>query len=147
MPARAAVKNPMRTGTRNNSESGDQTVPFNGGEPTTPISQAREALAALARGDITDNATTFANALAQTLYQYLEDRLVLSERNMDAAREVCTQAQIAESVVENLIDILTKCDYHRFAPVPLSSDERNSLITRADGVINDIENHQGAHAT
>ena len=112
-----------------------------------PISQAREALAALARGDTTDNATTFANALAQTLYQYLEDRLVLSERNMDAAREVCTQAQIAESVVENLIDILTKCDYHRFAPVPLSSDERNSLITRADGVINDIENLQGDHNT
>ncbi len=147
MPARAAVKKPMRTGTRNSSESGDQTVPFDGGEPTAPISQAREALAALAHGDTTNNATTFANALAQTLYQYLEDTLVLSERNMDAAREVCTQAQIAESVVEDLIDILTKCDYHRFAPVPLSSDERNSLITRADGVINDIENHQGAHAT
>ena len=147
MPTRAAVKKPMGTGTRNSSESGDQKGQAAEGGPVTPVSQAREALAALARGDTTDNATTFANALAQTLYQYLEDTLVLSERNMDAAREVCTQAQIAESVVEDLIDILTKCDYHRFAPVPLSSDERNSLITRADGVINDIENHQSAHAT
>ena len=147
MPTRAAVKNLMGTSTRNSSESEDQTVPFDGDEPTTPISQAHDALAALARGGTTDNATTFANALAQTLYQYLEDTFALSERNMDAAREVCTQAQIAESVVEDLIDILTKCDYHRFAPVPLSSDERNNLITRADGVINDIENHQDAHAT
>ena len=147
MPTRAAVKDPMGTGTRNNNKSGDQKGQAAEGGPVTPVSHAREALAALARGDTTDNATTFANALAQTLYQYLEDTLVLSERNMDAAREVCTQAQIAESVVEDLIDILTKCDYHRFAPVPLNSDERNSLITRADGVINDIENHQNAHAT
>ena len=147
MPARAAVKKPMGTGTRNSSESGDQKAQAAEEGPGTPVSHARDALAALARGDTTDNATTFANALAQTLYQYLEGTLVLSERNMDAAREVCTQAQIAESVVEELVDILTKCDYHRFAPVPLSSDERNSLITRADGVINDIENHQDAHAT
>ena len=147
MPTRAAVKNRMGTGTRNGSESEDQKVQAAEGGPVTPVSHAREALAALARGDTTDTATTFANALAQTLYEYLEGTLGLSERNMDAAREVCTQAQIAESVVEDLIDLLTKCDYHRFAPVPLSSDERNSLITRADGVINDIENHQGAHAT
>ena len=147
MPTRAVVKNPMGTGTRNSSESGDQTGQSAEGGPVTPVSHAREALAALARGDTTDNATTFANALAQTLYQYFEGTLGLSERNIDAAREVCTQAQIAESVVEDLVDILTKCDYHRFAPVPLSSDERNSLITRADGVINNIENHQDAHTT
>ena len=146
IPTRASVSSPTKTGARDSDGTEKQKEQSVESEPITPISQAREALAALARGDTTDNATTFANALAQTLYQYLEDTLVLSERNVDTVREVCTQAQIAESVVEDLIDILTKCDYHRFAPVPLNSDERNSLITRADGVINDIENHQDAHA-
>ncbi|MDD9975347.1 MAG: BatD family protein [Candidatus Poribacteria bacterium] len=140
-PAKTQVSTPAGTNTLDGRGSRKQKVQPAEGDPITPVSHAREALAALARGDATDNATTFANALAQTLYQYLEDTLVLSERNMDTAREVCTQAQIAESVVEDLIDILTKCDYHRFAPVPLSSDERNSLITSAEGVINDIENH------
>ena len=140
-PAKTQVSTPAGTNTLDGRGSRKQKVQPAEGDPITPVSHAREALAALARGDATDNATTFANALAQTLYQYLEDTLVLSERNMDTAREVCTQAQIAESVVEDLIDILTKCDYHRFAPVPLSSDERNNLITRAEGVINDIENH------
>ncbi|MDE0468065.1 MAG: BatD family protein [Candidatus Poribacteria bacterium] len=140
-PAKTQVSTAAGTSTLDSRGSKKQKVQPAEGDPVTPVSHAREALAALARGDATGNATTFANALAQTLYQYLEDTLALSERNMDTAREVCTQAQIAESVVEDLIDILTKCDYHRFAPVPLSSDERNSLITRTEGVINDIENH------
>lgn len=140
-PAKTQGSTPAGTNTLDGRGSRKQKVQPAEGDPITPVSHAREALAALARGDATDNATTFANALAQTLYQYLEDTLVLSERNMDTAREVCTQAQIAESVVEDLIDILTKCDYHRFAPVPLSSDERNSLITSAEGVINYIESH------
>ena len=142
MPTKTQVSTSAGTSTRDSRGSRKQKVQPAEGEPATPVSHAREALTALAPEGTTDNATTFANALAQTLYQYLEDTLVLSERNIDTARKVCTQAQIAESVVEELIDILTKCDYHRFAPVPLSSDERNSLITRADGVINDIENHR-----
>ncbi len=141
MPTKTQISTSAGTSTRESRGSRKQKVQPAEEEPATPVLHAREALAALAHGDTTDNATTFANALAQTLYQYLEDTLVLSERNMDTAREACTQAQITESVVEELVDILTKCDYHRFAPVPLSSDEQNSLITRADGVINDIENH------
>ena len=114
-------------------------------EPVTPVSQAREALAALTHSDTTENATSFANALAQTLYQYLEDTLSLSQRSIDAARAVCTDAQISESILEEIVDLLTKCDYHRFAPVPLSANERGTLITRADAVINDIETLQNTH--
>ena len=114
-------------------------------EPVTPASQAREALVALTYSDTTENATSFANTLAQTLYQYLEDTLTLSQRSIDAARAVCTHAQISEPILEELVDLLTKCDYHRFAPVPLSANERGALITRAEGIINDIENHQNTH--
>lgn len=114
-------------------------------EPVTSASHAREALAALVNSDTTENATTFANALAHTLYQHLEDIFELSQRNIDTAREVCTHAGISEPILGELIDLLTKCDYHRFAPVPLSVDERNTLIARAETVINEIENLQDTH--
>ena len=116
-------------------------------EPITPISQAREALGQLINSDTTENATTFANALAHVLYQYLEGTFGVSQRNIDTAREVCANAGIPKPILDELIDLLTKCDYHRFAPVSLSTGERNTLIARAEGVINDIENLQNTHDT
>ena len=116
-------------------------------ETVTPASQAREALAALANSDTTENATTFANALAHTLYQHLEDIFGLSQRNIDIARGVCTHAGISEPILGELVDLLTKCDYHRFAPVPLPVDERNTLIARADAIISNIENLQNTQDT
>ena len=116
-------------------------------EPITPASQARDALGLLIDSDTTENATTFANALAQVLHQYFEDTLGLPQRNIDTAREVCANAGIPKPILDALIDLLTKCDYHRFAPVPLSADERNTLIARAERVINDIENLQNTQDT
>ena len=107
-------------------------------EVTPPVSHARDALTALARNDTTEAATAFANALAQTLYQYLEATLGLTHRTIDTAREVCTQAGVSEQILEELVDILTKCDYHRFAPVPLTANERSTLIARAESVISKI---------
>ena len=109
-------------------------------EVTPPVSHARDVLTALARNDATAAATGFANALAQTLYQYLEDTLGLTQRNIDIAREVCGQAGVSEQLLEELVDILTKCDYYRFAPVPLTANERSTLITRTEVVISSIEN-------
>ena len=109
-------------------------------EVTPPVSHARDALMALARNGTTDAASAFANALAQIIYQYLEATLGLTQRNIDTAREVCRQAGVSEQILEALVDLLTKCDYHRFAPVPLTADERNTLITRTEAVISNIEN-------
>ena len=109
-------------------------------EVTPPVSHARDVLTALARNDATAAATGFANALAQTLYQYLENTLGLTQRNIDIAREVCGQAGVSEQILEELVDILTKCDYYRFAPVPLTANERSTLITRTEAVISSIEN-------
>lgn len=146
IPTKARVDNPTGTSTPASGASKQKTQSTEG-EPVTPVSQAHDALAVLANSDTTDNATPFANTLAQTLYQYLEDTFALSERNADTAREVCVHAQVSEAIVEELVDLLTKCDYHRFAPVPLTSEERNGLIARVAGVINDIENHQNVHDT
>lgn len=114
-------------------------------EPIPPASQAREALSALVNSDPTENATAFANTLSHTLYQYLEDIFDVSQRNIDTAREVCTHAGVSEPILGELVDLLTKCDYHRFAPVPLPLDERNTLIARAETVINEIGNLQNTH--
>ena len=114
-------------------------------EPTTPVSQAREALATLTNSDTTENAIAFANAFAQVLYQYLEETFDISQRSIDTAREVCTHAGTPKPLLDELIELLTKCDYHRFAPVPLSTEERNTLITRAETVIHDIENLQNTY--
>ena len=99
----------------------------------------------LAHSNTTDAATAFANALAQILYEYLADTLTLTQRNIDTVREACVQSGVAESILEELVDLLTKCDYHRFAPVPLTATERGMLIARAEAVINDIEDLQNTH--
>lgn len=144
---------PARRGS--NAETGTDTLEGSGlrnrktqdteTEPGTPISQAREALAALANSDTTENATAFANGLAQVLYQYLEGTFDLSQRNVDTAREVCAHAGISAPILDELIDLLTKCDYHRFAPVSLSTGERNTFIARAETIVTEIENLQNTH--
>ena len=141
---------PTRRGS--NAETGTDTLEGSGlrnrktqdtdTEPVTPASQAREALAALTNSDTTEHATAFANGLAQTLYQYLEGTLDVSQRNIDTAREVCAQAGVSAPILDELTDLLTKCDYHRFAPVSLSTGERNTFITRAETIVNEIENLQ-----
>ena len=145
LPMRRKPNPETGTDTRDGSLLGKRKTQPTETEPVTPVSQARETLAELTHSDTTENATSFANALAQTLYQYLEDTLSLSQRSIDAARAVCTHAQISEPVLEELLDLLTKCDYHRFAPVPLSANERGALLTRADAIVNDIENHQNTY--
>ena len=136
--------------TRASANTGSRTATLHGNvktqrteaQPETSVSQAHAAFAKLVHSGTLNEETPFANALAQTLYQYLEDTLALSQRSIDTAREVCAQAQVSEHTLEELVDLLTKCDYHRFAPVPLSTDEQKAFIARAEAIINDIENLQ-----
>ena len=145
LPIKSEVSTQTGTSSPDRSRRRDRKTQHTETEPVTPAAQAREALAALANSDTAENTKTFANALAQTLYQYLEETLDLSPRNIETAREVCTNAQVSAPILDELVDLLTKCDYHRFAPVPLYTDQRNALIARAEAIINDIENHQNTH--
>ncbi len=140
--------------TRASANTAPQTATLDGdvqtrraeAQPETPVSRAHAALAKLVHSGTLGEETPFPNALAQTLYQYLEDTLALSQRSIDAAREACTQAEVSEHTLDELVDLLTKCDYHRFAPVPLSTDEQKAFIARAEAIINDIENLQNTGA-
>jgi hypothetical protein len=111
------------------------------GTPMTPAAQALSALKAI-DSDVTDaKSTSFSEALTRSLHQYLCERQGISYRqlNIKEVQEICTQAEVSDSILQELIDILTKCDYHRFAPVPFSVDEQKSLISRAETVIEHIE--------
>ena len=121
------------------SESKGQKTQPPGAAPVTPASQARDALTALNQRGTEGEATAFANVLTQVLYEYLENTFELTQRNIDTAREVCVQAGVSASILEELVDLLTKCEYHRFAPVPLHADEQHAHIARAEAVISNIE--------
>lgn len=135
---RAGFVLPFRQQQRSEARLGNQDSETGEADPVTPLSHARAALAGLAA----ESPTTFASTLAQTLYQYLEGTLTLPQRNIEGARQACTDAGIAAPAIAELVDLLTTCDYHRFAPVELDSTERDALIARAESVINAIETHQ-----
>ncbi len=59
--------------------------------------------------------------------------------NITEVQEICQGTDVSTSILNELIDILTQCDYHRFAPVPLSTDERITLLSRTEAVIQHFE--------
>ncbi|MDE0087616.1 MAG: BatD family protein [Candidatus Poribacteria bacterium] len=119
------------------SDSGS-TIP---GTPMTPAAQAFSALNAIDSGITDANSTAFGEALTRSLHQYLCKRQGIPYRQLNTAevQEICTQVGVSTPILKELIDILTKCDHYRFAPIPFSVDEQKSLISRAETVIQHIE--------
>ncbi len=106
-----------------------------------PMSASVQAVSALHSLDSGVNATAFIESLTKILHQYLCERQGLPYQQLTAQgiENICEQIGVSESDQMELVDIITKCDYHRFAPVSLSADERKSLISRIETVINRIE--------
>ncbi len=86
----------------------------------------------------TQNASEFGNTLAQTVYQYLELEIRLTQRNTTGIRQAGAQAGLRAPILDELIEILTQCDYYRFSPAPISAEVRQALISRVEAVIYDI---------
>ena len=107
----------------------------------SPMSASVQAVSALHSLDSGVNATAFIESLTKILHQYLCERQGLPYQQLTAQgiENICEQIGVSESDQKELFDIITKCDYHRFAPVSLSADERKSLISRIETVINRIE--------
>ncbi len=119
------------------SDSGS-TIPDT---PMTPAAQAFSELNAIDSGITDTNSSAFGEALTRSLHQYLCERQGIPYRQLNTAevQEICTQVGVSIPILKELIDILTKCDHYRFAPVPFSVDEQKSLISRAETVIQHIE--------
>ncbi len=109
--------------------------------PMTPAAQVFSALNAMNSGETDTKATDFGEALTRSLHQYLCEWHGIRYRQLSIVevQEICTQTGVSDAILKELVDILTKCDYHRFAPVPLSADERKTLISRSENVIQQIE--------
>ena len=111
-------------------------------EPDAPPNVREQTLSALknlANSKTGGGAKTFGEALAQTLYQYLNETLGLSQRTSAEVQKVGAQAGISKPILQEVEDILTQCDYLRFAPAPLTTEERNALISRAEAVIYHVD--------
>ena len=103
--------------------------------PPNVREQALSTLKSLASSKTGGSAKMFGDALAQTLYQYLEETLGLSQRTIAEVQRVGAEAGISKSILQELEDILTQCNYLRFAPAPLTTEEQQALISRAETVI------------
>ena len=109
--------------------------------PMTPAAQAFLTLNAINSDAPDTESTSFGEALTRNLHQYLCERQGIPYRQLNTAevQEFCTHMGVSDTILKELIDILTKCEYHRFAPVPLSADERKVLVSRAENAIQQIE--------
>ncbi len=90
--------------------------------------------------------SSFVESLTGIIHRYLSDRnpddrqeTVLQQLTPQNVQDIGKQIGISETDQKEILDIVTKCNYHRFAPVPLTEDERTSLISRVETVINTIE--------
>lgn len=109
--------------------------------PMDPSVQAMSSLQSLNTNETTIDAAAFVESITGIIYQYLCHRqgTALQQLTPQEIQDIGKQIGISETEQKELLDIVTKCNYHRFAPVPLTEDERTSLISRVEKVINSIE--------
>ena len=92
----------------------------------------------------TDEPTVFYGTLANGLYQYVGDIFDISPSglNPELVRQRCEAAGFPESATAQIVDILTQCDYMRFAPVIANPTDLEDALNHARASINGIENER-----
>ena len=129
---------------RSKAKSGNDN---NLSEPQMDASvQAIASLQSLDTNETAIDASTFVEALTGIIHQYLcaqnlneQQETTLQQLTRQNIQGIGQQIGISETHQKELLDIITKCNYHRFAPVPLTGEERASLISRVETVINNIK--------
>ena len=99
------------------------------------------AIDSLDSGTIDMNSTAFGEELTRILHQYLCNMIDEPYRKLTIAevQAICNNVKVSQTIIDEIEDILTKCDFHRFAPVPLSNEERRNLATRLNTVTQHLE--------
>lgn len=85
---------------------------------------------------------SFSEELTRILHQFLCNKIDEPYRKLTIAEvhEICNNVKVSQPIIDEIEAILTKCEYHRFAPVPLSDEERMDIVTRLKVVIQHLEN-------
>jgi len=116
----------------------------NGNPPQNAATRLDQGNPILERLDSLENVTGTASLgeeISKLINQYLCDLQNEPYRKLNTTeiQGICQHYSISLQIVDDIIDILKKCDHLRFAPVPLSGEERNALITRTASVIQHID--------
>lgn len=90
---------------------------------------------------IDTNSTSFGIGLISKIHQILCKKIDEPYRHLSNAevQEICHQASVSIPIANEINDIITKCEHHRFSPLPLSTVERETLVTRTKAVIQNLE--------
>lgn len=114
--------------------------------PIAPSVQAMSSLQSLDTNETAIDASAFVESITGIIRQYLcaqnlynRQETALQQLTPQEIQDIGKQIGISETDQKELLDIVTKCNYHKFAPVPLTDNERTSLISRVEKVINNIE--------
>lgn len=114
--------------------------------PIDPSVQAMSSLQSLDTHETDIDAAAFVESITGIIYQYLctqnlydQQGTAIQQLTPQEIQDIGKQIGISETDQKELLDIITKCNYHKFAPVPLTEDERTSLVSRVETVINNIE--------
>ncbi len=113
--------------------------------PVDPSVQAISSLRSLDTHEPAIDASAFVESLTGIIHRYLctqnlYDRQETNLRQLtpQEIQDIGKKIGISDTDQKELLDIITKCNYHKFAPVPLTGEERVSLISRVETVINRI---------
>ncbi len=90
------------------------------------------------------NSDRFYEEISQALWNYLSDKFYIkrADLSMDTVRETLLENKITEATVDNLIAMLEKCEYARFAPAGKESDLQqvyDSTITLITTIENELK--------
>ncbi len=108
--------------------------------PVDSSVQAISSLQSLDTNEMAIDASAFVESLTGIIHQYLchQQGTALQQLTPQEIQDIGKQIGISDTDQKELLDIITKCNYHKFAPVPLIGEERVSLISRVETVINRI---------
>lgn len=92
-------------------------------------------------GTIDMNSTSFGEELTRILHQFLCNMIdePYHKLTIEEVHTICNNVKVSQTIIDEIEDILTKCEYHRFAPVPLTNEERMDLVTRLKTVTKHLE--------
>lgn len=86
-----------------------------------------------------DNKDAFYEEVVRALWGYIANKLTIpvAELNKDNVSEKLKQAGVSPESIQQLIDVLNKCEFARFAPS--ASSDMSDLYSSAEQIINDLE--------
>ena len=118
----------------------------NNGNPSTdgtviPSGQVNEVLEELDSLKENIGSTSLVEEVPRLFNKFLCDIQGVPQRKLNITEipDICQQYNIPKPIVDEIVDILKKGEHHRFAPVPLSVEERNTLVTRITSVIKHVD--------